>query len=108
MFTTLMVTALLTCKPYHPPMPPPPPQTVSCEGADQVRRDLEGVELSRVRFAASCMSVRCEGFDFVSRDSRGLELSREPATLRCMPPRPRPVRLTSDPLPVRFGLSSRG
>jgi hypothetical protein len=76
MFTALIVTAVLHCKPYRPPHPPPPVVHVRCEGSDQVRRDDFGNELSRWSFAPQC--------------------------------RPAPVRLTTDPRPIRFGLSSRG
>jgi hypothetical protein len=134
MFTALIVTAVLSCKPYHPM--PPPETTLACEGADQVRRrtsdgaelgrwrmaatctravcegadfvrrDLYGAQLERWSFAPQCMVTRCEGIDFVRRDSRGVELERWTNASVC--PAPQPVRLTQDPKPVRFGLSSRG
>lgn len=106
--TALMVTAVLSCKPYHPvPPPPPPPETtLACEGADQVRRrTIDGTEVDRWSFAPQCMRTACEGFDFVRRDSRGAELERWPQAPRCAPPR---VKLTRDPAPLRFGLTSRG
>lgn len=101
MFTALIVTAMLGCKPYRPPPPPPPVTVVRCEGADSVRRDAYGVEVDRWSKAPQCMTTRCEGADFVRRDSRGLELERWSAAPSCR------VRLTTDQ-PIRFGLSTRG
>ena len=109
MFTALMVTAVLSCKPYHPVPPPPPPvTTLACEGTDQVRRRVsDGLEVDRWSFAPSCMRTSCESADFVRRDSRGIELERWSSAPICPQPQ-RPVRLTSDPKPLRFGLTSRG
>jgi hypothetical protein len=134
MVTALIVTAVLSCKPYHPM--PPPQTTLACEGADQVRRrtsdgaevgrwhnaatctraacegadfvrrDFRGAQLERWAFAPQCMVTRCEGSDFVRRDLAGGEVERWSNAAVC--PAPRPVRLTSDPKPVRFGLTSRG
>lgn len=105
MLSTLMVTAVLACKPYLPPRPvaPPPEVTVACEGLDQVRRSLEGAELSRARFSPACSFARCEGGDLVRRDSRGVEWVRWALAPSCAPP---PVKLTREAT-VRFGLSSR-
>jgi len=132
MVTALIVTAALSCKPYHPPMPPPQ-TTLRCEGGDQVRRAFDGSELGRWRnatvctrtacegadfvrrafdgtqverwsFAPQCMVTRCEGSDFVRRDVSGALLERWTNAPVC--PAPQPVRLTSDPKPVRFGLSA--
>ena len=134
MFTALIVTAVLSCKPYHPV--PPPATVLACEGADQVRRrlsdgaevgrwrlaptctrtvcegadfvrrDVYGGEVERWSLAPQCMTVRCEGSDQVRRDSRGWEIARWSNASVC--PAPQPVRLTQDPQPVRFGLTSRG
>lgn len=134
MLTALMVTAVLSCKPYYPR--PPPPETtlacegadqvrrrsvdgaelerwrlapscthLACEGADQVRRDVNGVQVERWSFAPQCMRTACEGFDFVRRDSRGVVLERWSSAPACTP---RPVKLTREPAPPRFGLTSRG
>ncbi len=135
MVTALIVTAVLSCKPYHP-MPPPPETTLACEGSDQVRRrafdgaelgrwrnapsctraacegadfvrrDVQGAQVERWSFAPQCMVTRCEGADFVRRDSRGVELERWSGAPGC--PVQRPLRLSADPKPVRFGLTSRG
>jgi hypothetical protein len=107
MFTALIVTAVLSCKPYHPVPPPPPATTLACEGPDQVRRrSSDGVEIDRWSMAPRCTHTACEGTDFVRRDSWGAEVERWTNASVC--PRPQPVRLTVDPKPVRFGLTSRG
>jgi hypothetical protein len=100
MLTALVVAMVVTCKPYHP-VPPPPQVTVRCEGADQVRRDVSGRELSRAFLA--CTQVRCEGTDQVRRDGSGLVIERR--FRACVPPTP--VRLTTQP-GWKFGLSGRG
>lgn len=106
MFTALIVTATLSCKPYYPPMPPPA-STLSCEGADQVRRrTFDGVELGRWQMAPTCTRAACEGADFVRRDFNGTQVGRWSNAAVC--PVPQPVRLTVDPKPVRFGLTSQG
>ena len=107
MVTALIVTAVLSCKPYHPPVPPPE-TTLACEGADQVRRrTADGAEIGRWHNASTCTRAVCEGADFVRRDVAGLQLERWSNASVCPAPRPQPVRLTSDPKPLQFGLTSR-
>jgi hypothetical protein len=106
MFTSLAAAVILSCKPYyHPPMPPPP-TTTACEGSDQVRRNHDGLEVSRA--VNACTIARCEGWDFVTRSSDGRPVSRVSSARRCMPSNdstPVVVRPQSDAL--RYGLSYR-
>lgn len=99
MLTAMLVSMVVTCRFNHPT--PPPVVTVQCEGADQVRRDAAGRELSRATWA--CTQVRCEGFDQVRRTSQGALVERR--SQLCQPPAP--VRLTNQP-GWSFGLSGRG
>ena len=105
MVTTLLALTL-ACKPM---MPPPQhlmtvaPTTSRCEGADFVRRDVNGTEYSRQSFSGQCMTSRCEGSDLVQRDVRGFELSRQ--SFRCAPPPP--VRLTQQSDAWRYGLTAK-
>lgn len=135
MFTTLAAAVILSCKPaYHPTMPPPP-TTVACEGADQVRRNHDGLEVSRVmnacttvrcegsdsvrrtyegaqvsRAVNACTIARCEGWDFVVRTRAGDTVSRVSSAQRCMPYTV-PIVVRPPPPPqsdvIRYGLSYR-
>jgi hypothetical protein len=126
-----MVTALvlmLSTSCARAPMPPPrmPTDTVACEGADQVRRNHDGLEVGRLpgactrvaceggdqvrrtfdgvqvsRRVNACTLSRCEGFDVVRRTHDGVELSR--LWRGCGAPEP----LVKRDGPVRFGLSAR-
>src|SRR3990167_1736383 len=72
MLLSIAAAALLSCKPaYHPTMPP---VSVACEGSDQVRRNHDGLEVSRV--VNACTTVRCEGSDQVRRTYSGAQVSR--------------------------------
>ena len=73
MLATIATALILSCKPYHP-APPPPPVTVTCEGSDQVRRNHDGLEVSRA--VNACTMVRCEGGDRVRRTYDGYQVSR--------------------------------
>lgn len=77
MFTSLLVAAALTCKPYMPPQPPPSQwMTEACEGSDRVTRNHDGYEVRRV--PGVCVAVtRCEGADRVRRNQWGAEVSRQ-------------------------------
>jgi hypothetical protein len=66
---------VLACMPYRPSPPPPPVATITCEGADQVHRSHDGLELRRV--ANACTTLRCEGSDRVRRTYDGLQVSRQ-------------------------------
>ena len=134
MFTSLAAVVILSCKPsYHPPMPPPP-VTMACEGSDQVRRNHDGLEVSRVvnacttvrcegadqvrrsysgaqvsRSLDACTVARCEGWDLVVRTRDGQPLNRVSSAQRCIPPSYTPV-VVSPPKQddaLRFGLSYR-
>lgn len=124
MLTTIAATFALACMPYRPP-PPLPPVTVTCEGTDQVRRNHDGIEVSRVsnactvvrcegddrvrrtfegsqvsRATNACTIARCEGWDFVVRTNDGQTLTRLSSAQRCIPT---PVQYD----PLRYGLSYR-
>lgn len=130
MVTALLTAAVLSCAMPRHPMPPT--TTLSCEGADQVRRDndgrevqrwpnapgctqvrCEGADLVRRTFAGNetsrwvratqCMSVSCESFDFVRRDSNGSVMERWSFAPQCAPSR---IRLSADST-WKFGLSQR-
>ena len=112
MFTSLAAAVILSCKPYyHPPRPPPPPTTTACEGSDQVQRNHDGLEISRV--VNACTVARCEGWDLVPRNADGRTVSRVSSAYRCVPAnsltpivvRPRPPPPQNDVL--RYGLSYR-
>ncbi|MGV3619738.1 MAG: hypothetical protein ACO1OB_02915 [Archangium sp.] len=70
MFAPLVVAAVLACR----PMPVPPPTTASCEGADRVSRNHDGLEVRRD--VNACTVVRCEGADQVRRTLEGAQVSR--------------------------------
>jgi len=74
MFATA-AALVLACMPYRPPPPPPPVATIACEGADQVHRNRDGLELRRVINA--CTTLTCEGGDRVRRTYEGLQVSRQ-------------------------------
>ena len=98
MLTALLVSMVVTCAKAQPH--PLPVESVRCEGADRVRRDVFGQEVSRAMNA--CTVVRCEGTDWDRREYSGQELERR--VQGCF--RPAPVRLTTQPW--KFGLSGRG
>jgi hypothetical protein len=127
-----MVTALLLALTTSCAAPPtvaprfhPPAVRVACEGADQVRRNHDGIEVGRVvdgctrvscegadrvrrtfdgrlvsRQVNACIRTRCEGFDTVRRAYDGSELSR--IWQGCG--RPQPTSAVDVP---RYGLSYR-
>lgn len=123
---TALTVALLACAPAEFRTPP---VTTACEGADQVTRNHDGIELRRAqnacttvrceggdrvrrtyegvqvwRTANACTIARCEGWDYVVRTSDGAQLSR--LSMRCAPP-PR-IEPVSPPIDVlRYGLSYR-
>jgi hypothetical protein len=108
MLATIATVLILSCKPYHP-APPPPRVTVTCEGSDQVRRNHDGLEISRA--VNACTIARCEGSDFVVRTSNGQTLTRVSSAQRCLPPTYYTPVVVSPPPPqhdaLRYGLSYR-
>lgn len=123
MFTTLAAALILSCKPsQHSEQPPVKVTcegsdrvrrnhdgleisravnactTVRCEGADQVRRTYEGFQVSRA--LSACTVARCEGWDFVVRTNDGQPLTRVWSARRCAPP-------VTPPQPQSYGLSYR-
>ncbi|MDP2274082.1 MAG: hypothetical protein Q8N23_36010 [Archangium sp.] len=129
MFTTLAAALILSCKPYQ--HPERPPVKVTCEGSDQVRRNHDGIEISRVlnacttvrcegadqvrrtyegfqvsRALNACTVARCEGWDFVVRTHDGQPLSRVSSARRCVPPSAPPSPQPQNDA-LQYGLSYR-
>ncbi len=128
MFTTLAATLILSCSmpPHHIARPP---EKVTCEGSDQVRRNHDGLEISRVvnacttvrcegadqvrrthegfqvsRALNACTVARCEGWDFVVRTNDGQALTRVSSARRCVPPSAQPAPQNDA---LQYGLSYR-